>query len=145
MCIVGERIWVIRAICYQPWISLNHLLTKLPHCIRAWGQKFRSEELTLLLWSTVHVANGREKTSFARWSWVAAFHASRCAPTGKRLGVGSYGSVEEVELNGLVCAGKRLHDALLEQGNIGVADITSKYLQECKVINSASRVVLLLY
>ena len=66
-------------------------------------------------------------------------------PTGRRLGVGSYGSVEEVELNGLVCAGKRLHDALFEQGNIGVADITSKYLQECKVINSASRVVLPLY
>ena len=54
-------------------------------------------------------------------------------PTGRQLGVGSYGSVEEVEVNGLVCAGKRLHDALVEQGNAGVSSITRKYLQECQV------------
>ena len=37
-------------------------------------------------------------------------------PTGSQLGVGSYGSAEELEMNGLVCAGKRLYDALLQQG-----------------------------
>ena len=55
-------------------------------------------------------------------------------PTGKQLGVGSYGSVEEVEVNDLVCAGKRLHESLVEQGNIGVTNITRKYLQECQVM-----------
>ena len=55
-------------------------------------------------------------------------------PTGKQLGVGSYGSVEELEVNGLVCAGKRLHDALLERDNAGVANIERKYLEECQVI-----------
>jgi len=55
-------------------------------------------------------------------------------PTGRQLGVGSYGGVEEVEVNGLVCAGKRLHDALVEQGNAGVTSITRKYLQECQVM-----------
>ena len=54
-------------------------------------------------------------------------------PTGRQLGVGSYGSVEELEMNGLVCAGKRLHEALLEQGNAGVAEISRKYLLECQV------------
>jgi len=54
--------------------------------------------------------------------------------TGRQLGVGSYGSVEEVELNGLVCAGKRLHDVLVEQGNAGVSSIIRKYLQECQVM-----------
>ena len=54
-------------------------------------------------------------------------------PTGRQLGVGSYGSVEELEVNGVVCAGKRLHEALLEQGNAGVADITRNYLSECQV------------
>ena len=53
--------------------------------------------------------------------------------TGRQLGVGSYGSVEELEMNGLVCAGKRLHEALLEQGNAGVAEVASKYLLECQV------------
>ena len=56
-------------------------------------------------------------------------------PTSIQLGVGSYGSVEELEVNGLLCAGKRLHEALLEQGNAGVADIARKYLLECQVIS----------
>ena len=53
--------------------------------------------------------------------------------TGRQLGVGSYGTVEELEVNGVVCAGKRLHEALLEQGNAGVADIARRYLLECQV------------
>ena len=52
---------------------------------------------------------------------------------GRKLGVGSYGSVEELEVNGLVCAGKRLHEALVEQDNVGVDTIVRKYLQECQV------------
>ena len=55
-------------------------------------------------------------------------------PMRRRLGAGSYGRVEELEINGLVCAGKRLHDALVEQGNAGVSNITRKYLQECQVM-----------
>ena len=54
-------------------------------------------------------------------------------PTGKQLGAGSYGSVEELEVNGLVCAGKRLHDALLDRENAGVANIERRYLEECQV------------
>ena len=57
----------------------------------------------------------------------------RVRTTGRQLGVGSYGSVMELEVNGLVCAGKRLHEALLEQGNAGVAEISRKYLLECQV------------
>ena len=55
-------------------------------------------------------------------------------PTGKQLGVGSYGSVEELEMNGLVCAGKRLHDALLQRDNAGVPNIERKYIEECQVM-----------
>ena len=62
----------------------------------------------------------------------------RVRTTGRQLGVGSYGSVMELEVNGLVCAGKRLHEALLEQGNAGVAAISSKYLLECQVTRRTS-------
>ena len=58
-------------------------------------------------------------------------------PTGKQLGVGSYGSVEELEMNGLVCAGKRLHDVLLQQDNDGEANIERKYLEECQVMSTS--------
>ena len=54
-------------------------------------------------------------------------------PTGKRLGVGSYGSVEQLDVNGLMCAGKRLHEELLDRDNIGTANITRKYREECQV------------
>ena len=56
-------------------------------------------------------------------------------PTGRQLGVGSYGSVMEVEVKGMLCAGKRLHEALLDQANAGVADIARKYFLECQVLN----------
>ena len=60
-------------------------------------------------------------------------------PTGRQLGVGSYGTVEELKVNGLVCAGKRLHEALVEQGNAGVADIARKFLLECQVTSGTHK------
>ena len=58
---------------------------------------------------------------------------SEVRATGRQLGVGSYGSVEELKMKGLVCAGKQLHKALVEQGNAGVEKIVSRFLEECKV------------
>lgn len=54
-------------------------------------------------------------------------------PTGRKLGAGSYGSVEELEVNGVVCAGKRIHEILLEQCSAGMVDMARKYLSECQV------------
>ena len=54
--------------------------------------------------------------------------------TGKQLGVGSYGSVEELEINSLICAGKRIHESLIEAGNAGVQRIAGKYAQECQLM-----------
>ena len=36
----------------------------------------------------------------------------------------------------LVCAGKKLHEILLEVGNVGVPDIVHKYEQECQLMSS---------
>ena len=69
------------------------------------------------------------------------FVLRRVRTTGRQLGVGSYGSVEELEMNGLVCAGKRLHEVLLEQGNAGVAEISRKYLLECQVTSRTTGIV----
>ena len=35
-----------------------------------------------------------------------------------------------------MCAGKKLHEALVEAGNEGVADIVQKYEQECQLMSS---------
>ena len=57
----------------------------------------------------------------------------RVHSTGRHLSVGSYGSVVEVKVDGVVCADKQLHPALLEQRNGGVDDITCRFLPECQV------------
>ena len=35
----------------------------------------------------------------------------------------------------MICAGKKIHEALLDAGNIGVQEITSKYVQECQLMS----------
>ena len=56
--------------------------------------------------------------------------------TGRELGRGAYGSVEELEVNGLVCAGKRLYEVFLEQGDDDVENIVQRYQEECHVIST---------
>ena len=46
--------------------------------------------------------------------------------------MGSYSSVVVIEVNGVVCTGKQLHPALLEQGNDGV-DNRLNFVLECQV------------
>ena len=41
----------------------------------------------------------------------------------------------QVEVNGLICAGKKIHEALLDAGNVGVQEIASKYVQECQLMS----------
>ncbi len=53
-------------------------------------------------------------------------------PTGRELGTGSYGTVEEVDVDGLVCAGKKIHDALVEAGN---PNISERYVDECQLMS----------
>ena len=38
-------------------------------------------------------------------------------------------------MDGLMCAGKKLHDALVEAGNAGVQDITQKFVDECQLMS----------
>ena len=41
----------------------------------------------------------------------------------------------QVEVSGLICAGKKIHEALLDVGNVGVQEIASKYVQECQLMS----------
>ena len=42
----------------------------------------------------------------------------------------------QIEVNGLaVCAGKKIHEALLDADSVGVRDIAQKYLQECQLMS----------
>ena len=37
--------------------------------------------------------------------------------------------------NMLVCAGKKIHEILLDVGNVGVQEIAAKYMQECQLMS----------
>lgn len=64
------------------------------------------------------------------------FFLSGVKMTGRpSLGVGAYGSVEPLELNGMLCAGKRIHDVLIDVGNEGAEDVASRFVEECKLMS----------
>ena len=55
-------------------------------------------------------------------------------PTGRIIGRGAFGRVEEVSIPGAVCAAKRIHDELLRADR--ATDITDKFLRECKLMST---------
>ena len=57
-------------------------------------------------------------------------------PTGRQLGGGSYGTVEELEIDGLICAGKKLYDTLIDSGNQGAQCMVAKYYDECILLSA---------
>ena len=54
--------------------------------------------------------------------------------TGKQLGVGSYGVVEELRVGGAVCAGKKLHETLMDPGIEGVRSMLERFASECQLM-----------
>ena len=54
--------------------------------------------------------------------------------TGRDLGRGSFGSVEELKFNQAPCAGKKIHEALIDTRNIGTSHLVKKFEQECKIM-----------
>ena len=63
------------------------------------------------------------------------FILSNVTPTGNKLGEGSYGCVEELEVNGLICAGKRMYETLIDPGNEGADRMIHKYYDECRLLS----------
>ena len=42
----------------------------------------------------------------------------------------------QVEVNGLICAGKKIHEILLDAENIGIQEVVEKYVQECQLMSN---------
>ena len=58
-------------------------------------------------------------------------------PTGRVLGQGAYGSVDEVEIPGALCAAKKLHDGLLNVANSEeVRRISEAFVRECGLMST---------
>ena len=64
------------------------------------------------------------------------FILSNVTQTGKKLGEGSYGCVEVLRINGLICAGKRMYDTLIDSENEGADHMIEKYYNECQLLSN---------
>ena len=54
--------------------------------------------------------------------------------TRRELGVGAHGSVEELQADGMIYAGKKIHDALVEF-SINNAVVTQRFVEECQLMS----------
>ncbi len=66
---------------------------------------------------------------------IRRFLLDNVRSTGRELGVGSYGSGEEVEVNGLICAAKKIHALLVDSRFQGVQLSVDKYVAECQLMS----------
>ena len=64
------------------------------------------------------------------------FILSNVTQTGKKLGEGSYGCVDELCVNGLICAGKRMYETLIDAENEGADHMIEKYYEECQLLSN---------
>ena len=55
--------------------------------------------------------------------------------TGRHLGTGSFGSVVEMTVGGTMCAGKKIHVALLDPQAEGMQKMVERFVSECKLIS----------
>ena len=59
--------------------------------------------------------------------------------TGRRIGGGAYGSVEEIAIPGAICAAKRLHEVFLDRSEMPEEDIlrsANQFVRECQLMST---------
>ena len=68
---------------------------------------------------------------------LSSFVVPNVRPTGRELGKGAYGSVEEVEIPGAVCAAKKIHTEFLNIGSReDISHMIYKFASECRLMST---------
>ena len=70
---------------------------------------------------------------------LRAFVLPNVRLTGSRIGAGAYGSVEEVEIPGAVCAAKKIHDIFQDRSEIPAEDLrtaSAQFVKECQLMST---------
>ena len=69
----------------------------------------------------------------ANFEGFAPYQLSEVKESGRELGRGSYATVLELDYMGLKCAGKKIHNELLVQGDASYAVV--RFQEECRLLN----------
>ena len=67
------------------------------------------------------------------------FLLTNARPTGRTIGAGSYGSVEEVEIPGAKCAAKKIHDFFQDPTKMpveGIQKASREFVRECQLMST---------
>ena len=84
----------------------------------------------------MQLSNSHTRRALQTAARLQPFVLSGVTQTGKTLGEGSYGCVEELSVNGLICAGKRMYSTLIDSENEGADRMIEKYYDECQLLSS---------
>ena len=76
-----------------------------------------------------------DRQSYEKYPDLRKYVLHNVERTGVKLGVGSFGSVEEVTMSGTVFAGKIWHETLLDPGNEGVDNMIRRFITECELMS----------
>ena len=71
----------------------------------------------------------------ANFTGFESYHLTGVRVTDRELGHGSYATVQELEYMGLKCAGKKIHDLLLRQGDASYT--LRRFEEECRLLSQA--------
>ena len=66
---------------------------------------------------------------------LSSFILPNVRTTGAILGTGAYGSVEKLEVDGLFCAGKKVHDVLTDPRYMGSQRQVERYYNKCIILS----------
>ena len=64
------------------------------------------------------------------------FVLSNVRLTGKKIGAGAYGSVDEVEIPGALCAAKKIHDIFLDGRAAEIRRMSTQFVEECQLMST---------
>ena len=103
-----------------PYLVILNTPLSSSHFMMEIGQQFSREQVHQALQSAPQ---------------LRPFLLPHVAPTGRNLGRGAYGVVEELEMDGLVCAGKKLYDTLIDPENLGAQRMVDRYFHECSLLS----------
>ena len=70
---------------------------------------------------------------------LLSFLLRNARPTGRTIGSGSYGSVEEVVIPGALCAAKKIHDCFLDPARIpqeAIEKTAREFVRECQLMST---------
>ena len=92
--------------------------------------------LTLKMARQLQLPSPHTRRALQTAAKLQPFILSNVTQTGKTLGEGSYGCVEELRVNGLICAGKRIYETLVDTENEGADRMIEKYYEECQLLSN---------